>query len=89
MMTRNLFYVAAASLILGLALMFGPARPALAHGGFAVKAYTPYKSGKSVVSTGRMYVYGWHAAARVEVVAKRKVCGFWGCSFETKATKSK
>jgi len=76
-------------LALGGLLMMVMPQSAKSHGLFYFDAHTPYRSGSSVVSGGHLTMSYAHAGAAIKVKAQTKVCGFFGCNWHTKASRSK
>lgn len=70
------------------AMAIGSAGTAQAHGGFYFHPHAPFKSGTSIGSTGHLAMSYSHGYAQITVRAQRKVCGFWGCNYHTKAERS-
>ena len=63
---------------------FSAPREAAAQCMAGLAAAAPYRSGNQVVSVGIGYASGICPAARFDLQAQTKVCGFWGCDWQTR-----
>lgn len=91
---RRRLRVGFAAVGVSLAALLAPAASAEAHGGVYSDAHPPRASssapwsGPVQISEGHLSMTFSHGWARIRVLAQRRVCGFWGCSYQTKAERS-
>lgn len=76
-------------LALGSIFLIASPKPAESHGLFYFDSHAPVKFGSAVVSGGHLSMTYAHAGASIVVKGQTKVCGFWGCNYQTKASKTK